>query len=91
MTFEQTVEIPADHRITVEVPPEIPAGAARLKLSIFQSAAPQNKPAKISRQMKKLMRLYGCLKDSPAFAGDSVETIRTMREEWNRPPRSVCP
>ena len=69
----------------VEVPPEIPAGTVRLKLSIFQSAAPQNKPGKMSRQMKKLMPLYGCLKDSPAFAGDSVETIRHMREEWDRP------
>jgi hypothetical protein len=26
MTIEQTVEIPADHRLTLEVPPEIPAG-----------------------------------------------------------------
>ena len=45
----------------------------------------QNKPGKMSRQMKKLMPLYGCLKDSPALAGDSVETIRRMREEWDRP------
>ena len=28
MTIEQTVEIPADHRLTLEVPPEIPAGKA---------------------------------------------------------------
>jgi hypothetical protein len=30
MTIEQTVEIPADHRLTIEVPPEIPAGKAVL-------------------------------------------------------------
>jgi hypothetical protein len=30
MTIEQTVEIPADHRLTIEVPPEIPAGRAIL-------------------------------------------------------------
>jgi hypothetical protein len=28
MTIEQTVEIPADHRLTIDVPPEIPAGKA---------------------------------------------------------------
>jgi hypothetical protein len=28
MTIEQTVEIPADHRLTIEVPREIPAGRA---------------------------------------------------------------
>jgi len=28
MTIEQTVEIPADRRITMEVPPEIPMGKA---------------------------------------------------------------
>jgi hypothetical protein len=30
MTIEQTVEIPANHRLTIEVPPEIPAGKAIL-------------------------------------------------------------
>ena len=28
MTIEQTIEIPADRRITMEVPPEIPVGKA---------------------------------------------------------------
>jgi hypothetical protein len=46
---------------------------------------PEAKPPKMSRQMKKLMKYYGCLKDSPAFAGDSVELIRKMRDEWDRP------
>jgi hypothetical protein len=30
MTIEQTVEIPADHRLVIEVPPEIPEGRAIL-------------------------------------------------------------
>jgi hypothetical protein len=30
MTIEQTVEISADHRLVIEVPPEIPAGRAVL-------------------------------------------------------------
>jgi hypothetical protein len=34
MTIEQTVEIPADHRLTLEVPREIPAGRAILTFSL---------------------------------------------------------
>jgi hypothetical protein len=30
MTFEQTVEIPENRRLTIEVPPEMPVGAAIL-------------------------------------------------------------
>jgi hypothetical protein len=30
MTIEQTVEIPADHRLVIEVPREVPAGRAVL-------------------------------------------------------------
>ncbi|GHT84282.1 hypothetical protein FACS1894137_07130 [Spirochaetia bacterium] len=32
MTLEQTVEIPADHRLFIDVPQEIPAGKATLRL-----------------------------------------------------------
>ena len=37
MTLEQTVEIPADHRLHLEfeVPPEIPAGKARAALTLI--------------------------------------------------------
>ena len=36
MTIEQTVEIPPSHRITIDVPREVPAGAtARFKLNVF--------------------------------------------------------
>ncbi|MDR0662651.1 MAG: hypothetical protein LBF80_01040 [Spirochaetaceae bacterium] len=28
---------------------------------------------------------YGCLKDTDAFKGDSVEIVRAMRDEWDRP------
>jgi hypothetical protein len=33
MVIEQTVEIPADHRLTINVPPEVPAGRMILTLS----------------------------------------------------------
>ena len=35
MTITQTVEIPADRRITIEVPKEIPAGKAQIELKVI--------------------------------------------------------
>jgi hypothetical protein len=34
MTIEQTVEIPADHRLVLDLPPEIPAGKAKAALTL---------------------------------------------------------
>jgi hypothetical protein len=81
MTIEQTVEIPADHRLVMELPADVPTGTANVKLSISS----KEKPAKMSRQMRNIMRFYGCLKDSPVFEGDPVEIQRQMRSEWDRP------
>jgi hypothetical protein len=36
MTIEQTVEIPESHRVYVDIPPEIPAGKARIAISILE-------------------------------------------------------
>jgi hypothetical protein len=83
MLIQQTIDIPANRhvRLDFDVPTEIPIGAVKVELSI----SPELKLPKMSRQMKKLMKYYGCLKNSPAFAGDSVELIRKMRDEWDRP------
>jgi hypothetical protein len=81
MTIEQTVEIPADHRLTIELPREVPAGRAKLTVSI----SPGEKTIKISRQMRNIMKFYGCLKDSTVFEGDPAEIQRQMRAEWDRP------
>ena len=35
MIITQTVEIPADRRLTIEVPLEIPAGKARLEMKVL--------------------------------------------------------
>lgn len=40
MTIEQTVEIPANHRLTIEVPPEIPEGKTRVIIQFPVPAAP---------------------------------------------------
>jgi len=35
MTITQTIEIPADHRLTIEVPREVPAGLAKLEVKLI--------------------------------------------------------
>jgi hypothetical protein len=40
MTIEQTVEIPADHRLTLEIPREIPAGTTRVLIQ-FPDESPE--------------------------------------------------
>jgi hypothetical protein len=36
MTIEQTIEIPDNHRVYVDLPPQIPAGKARIAISILE-------------------------------------------------------
>ncbi|MDR1637409.1 MAG: hypothetical protein LBR93_08725 [Treponema sp.] len=38
MTIEQTIEIPENHRVFVNIPPQIPAGKARIAINIFECA-----------------------------------------------------
>jgi hypothetical protein len=45
LTIRQTVEIPADHRLTLEVPSEIPAGRAILAFTPAPGLPPAAKPA----------------------------------------------
>jgi hypothetical protein len=79
MTIEQTVEIPASHRLTIEVPPEIPAGRAKIRLSI----SPKAKPVKMSRQIRFDPRLKGAV--DPAMYGKGEVTgdiIGPFYDEW---------
>jgi hypothetical protein len=84
MTIEQNIEIPADRRITLELPAQIPAGTARIKVFVSPDTKAVKKTVKMSRQMRKIMQFYGCLKDSQVFEGDPMEIQRRMRSEWDR-------
>jgi len=92
MTVSQTVEIPADCRITLEVPREIPVGQAILT---FTSANVFGKrdPATVEEALqmlaeqaadpnrKPISRLFG--KHKGIFGGDGVAYQRTIRDEWD--------
>lgn len=40
-SFQQDVEVPADRRIVIELPPEVPVGPARLTLSSPPDSSPK--------------------------------------------------
>ena len=48
MTITQTIEIPADHRLTIEVPQEVPAGPALVTFA----PAEQEKPEALREERK---------------------------------------
>jgi hypothetical protein len=77
MTIEQTVEIPADHRLVIEVPPEIPAGRVVLAFTPAPVIPVADKSADSEKRPTPLTdRLCGLL----AHVGDiSLEEIRAER------------
>ena len=91
MIVEQTVEIPPNRRLFVDVPPEVPVG----KVILTFTPASVNKDLEAaeaiwaanranSEKLKaKLHVLQGCLGEN-AFGGmDAVAYQRKVREEWD--------
>ena len=76
MTIEQTVEIPASHRLTIDVPREIPAGRAILAFTPAKEIIDQ-----WSGERTPISRYFGIL--SPETYGDGVAYQRKLRDEWD--------
>ena len=58
MTITQTVEIPADRRLTINIPSEIPAGKAQLEVRVIPFVKKDEKPKDATR----LLALRGSCK-----------------------------
>jgi len=89
MTITQTVDIPENRRLVIEVPHEVPAGKARLYIQfpVQQDAqtggtVPAETKGQISNDAFRnaLSRAQGAWKDNPWL--NHLEETRAMREEW---------
>jgi hypothetical protein len=77
MTIEQTVDIPANHRLTIEVPPEIPVGRTILTFTPAPVVSAKSGPAD---NEKSATPLTDSLLGIASGLGDiSLEEIRTER------------
>ena len=92
MTVTQTVEVPANRQITLEIPPQVPTG--RVTLTFTPADAPRKKdPCTVEEAMqmlaeqssdpdrKPISRLFG--KHKGIFGGDGVAYQRAIRDEWD--------
>ena len=92
MSITQTVEVPVSHRLTIDVPREVPAGQVILTFTPTAAVAPETnltledalrraaeKAADPNR--KPLSHFSGIL--SPATYGDAVAYQRAIRDEWD--------
>ena len=75
-TFQQTVTIPSNRRLQVDLPlpDSIPVGQA--EMLVVLSPAQEGKP------LKSISHFVGCLADSTTFAGDPIALQKAMRDEW---------
>ncbi|GHV96728.1 hypothetical protein AGMMS50293_30480 [Spirochaetia bacterium] len=94
MSVTQTVEIPANHRLTIEVPREVPVGKARITLTSETEVSGDGfriplvswfQKRREERFRRAVIGVTGCLANNPAFKGNAVEIQRRMRAEWDRP------
>jgi hypothetical protein len=76
MTIEQTIEIPVDHRLTIEVPPEIPAGRAILAFTPAGETRPRRRLTE--QQRATIEKCWGIAKGILS----SDESLEMRREDF---------
>jgi len=93
MSVTQTVEVPADHRLIIDVPREVPAGPVILTFTPAKTWIKNNDPATIEEALqmaeekaadpnrKPISRFFGVL--SRNTYGDGVAYQRAIRDEWD--------
>jgi hypothetical protein len=88
MTIEKTIEVPANRRITIDVPPQTPTGAyIIIQFPIREEAQIDNRiPLEAKGQTNNeafrnaLRRANGAWKDNPWI--NHIEDVNAMRDEW---------
>jgi hypothetical protein len=76
MTIEQTVEIPPNHRLVFKLPPELPAGKARVELTV----TPEKRETITNEKSA-----FGCLRrfaDPAKIPGEEGAWAREVAERY---------
>ena len=90
MIIEQTVEIPPNRQLFINVPVEVPVGKTRISFSPFSEFRDieyaehiwMKNHSSLEETRAKLQKLHGSLGET-AFGGlDGVTYQRKLREEW---------
>jgi hypothetical protein len=93
MTMTQTVDIPADHRLVIDVPREIPAGPTVIAFTPAKKSAVGKTNRTLEDALRRaaekaadsnrrpLSHFLGIL--SPNTYGDGVAYQRAIRDEWD--------
>lgn len=78
-TFQQTVIIPANRRLQLDLPlpDSIPTGQAEMLVVLSPAHVTPN-----TKTAQSALRFAGCLADSAAFAGDPAALQKAIRDEW---------
>ena len=83
MTITQTVEIPADRRIMLEIPSQIPTGKARVELNVIPLANEAEKPEKLRLTKEMIEEMRQNCPDLQALTGilHTDMTVEQIKEE----------
>jgi len=85
MIIEQTIEVPTNHQIVLEVPTEVPAGKTKLTFTVPECAQEiwANNHISPEELKEKLQNLRGSLGKDSFGALDGVAYQNKVRSEWD--------
>ena len=75
MIVEQIIDVPANRRVTLDIPKTIPEG------KVILTFTPANKVKVTKTNRKPLSQYFGII--SPNTFGDGVIYQRELRDEWD--------
>jgi hypothetical protein len=94
MSITQTIEVPASHRLTIDVPHEVPEGRTIIAFTPASFVPkPDADPQTVEEALKMavertsdpnrkpISRLFG--KRNGIFGGDGIAYQRAIRDEWD--------
>jgi hypothetical protein len=71
-TLRKSVEIPANRRLYLDIPQDMPTGAAEVIIHALETKRPDD----------DFDEFFGCFKNHKLWKADSVKLVRKMRNEW---------